>query len=188
MEVEGRGGESVSVRATATGVAGVAGVAGGVAGDGSPNSACVHYIYVLVTSTHYVLTHAYVTYYYMLTVHTYSYPNKVILYCDKLKKYIFKCIKALEYVCTVEYQNIHATQQDFYFVIKYNLIIRYQSTRRLTFQLKSLPIDLPAISIYLFLFEDETKHVKTHFYIAIYGKPSPHVRCNSDDCRVLFIV
>lgn len=85
MEVEGRGGESVSVRATATGVAGVAGVAGGVAGDGSPNSACVHYIYVLVTSTHYVLTHAYVTYYYMLTVHTYSYPNKVILYCDNLK-------------------------------------------------------------------------------------------------------
>lgn len=122
MEVEGRGGESVSVRATATGVAGVAGVAGGVAGDGSPNSACVHYIYVLVTSTHYVLTHAYVTYYYMLTVHTYSYPKKELLFCDNLKNIYFnQCVsKTLKYVCTVEYQNIHATQQNFYFVIKYN--------------------------------------------------------------------
>lgn len=95
MEVEGRGGESVSVRATATGVAGVAGVAGGVAGDGSPNSACVHYIYVLVTSTHYVLTHAYVTYYYMLTVHTYSSPNKMILYYDNKKSISINASKPL---------------------------------------------------------------------------------------------
>lgn len=52
FEVEGRGGETVSVTAGgAAGATGAGATEGSGPGDCSPSSACVHYIYVLVTST-----------------------------------------------------------------------------------------------------------------------------------------